>query len=55
MGWGEDMLIRTVETVVAAAVAALLVAFAVELWRGPRPTFEESITVTAPSGPVARK
>lgn len=49
------MLTRILETVVAAAVAGLLVAFAVELWRGPRPTFEESITVTAPSRPVALK
>lgn len=47
------MLIRTLEMVMAAAVAGLLVAFAVELWLGPRPTFEERITVTAPSRPVA--
>ncbi len=45
---------RTLEALVLASVAALLVAFAVELWRGPA-VVDGDPPATAPSGAVASK
>ncbi len=50
------MLTRGLEVIVAGAVAALLVAFAVELWRGPQPPAAELAgrEGPAPGSPFAR-
>lgn len=47
------MLIRTLEALVLAAVATLLVAFAIELWSGPAAAAGAPVPAAAPQGAVA--
>ena len=51
---GGRMWTRALEALVLASVAALLLAFAVELWKGPA-AVDGNPPLTAPSGAVATK